>query len=260
MKTEIKSSYAIQQMLKMQMSETNAIKACAKIKVTSQSADKLIISRGLKSKNWYFVINGLVSASSKSSNGSGTSVMLLGPGSWFGEHSIINDKPSFLDYTTLKESDFLVMPGDVLIELAKVDSGFSFSLLKILSWRFQYAGEMLTLLKTGNPALRVMIGLSQFVEALAYHNERPPTIGFGDGLKIPVNQTILANLCGVSRSVLSELIQHLLKNKIVGITYGSIEINNINAWRSFADLKRMEKNQNFNPTIAELIDEFDLMI
>ena len=55
----------------------------------------------------------------------------------------------------------------------------------------EVSAETLALMKFGNPCLRVVMGLSQFAEALFYHSDRPPTIGFGQGVEIPVKQKLL---------------------------------------------------------------------
>jgi hypothetical protein len=79
-------------------------------------------------------------------------------------------------------------------------------------------------MKFGNPCLRVLMGLSQFAEALFYHSDRPPTIGFGLGLEIPVNQKLLADLCGVTRTIFSEYGQKLAAEGWLTISYGKLEI------------------------------------
>jgi CRP/FNR family cyclic AMP-dependent transcriptional regulator len=250
------TSYAQQQLLRLNMSPTNAHKASLQIKVTTFAENSLILSRGAVAKNWYFIINGMVSAWLKTDKENNSSVVLYGPGTWFSEHSIIAQKPSFWNYSAVEECDCLVFRSENVIQIAKNDIGFSSFLLELVAWRSHYAAEMLTLMKSGSPALRVVMGISQFVEVLAYRAQRPPTIGYGESLRIPVKQSIVANMCGVSRSVFSELIQHLYKGRLISIAYGMLEISNVAAWTTFAAKKRSESTVNLQASIQELIDEF----
>lgn len=256
----IKASYAFQQLLKVDMSEASAVKACGHIKVASKQTGKVIQNRGESFDNWYFIINGLLSAALKSHDESSTSLALLGSGTWFGEYSIINSKPCLWDYVALQDCDLLVLPGKVFTEILESDAGFSLYITKSLAWRSHHVGEMLILMKLGNPPLRVMMGISQFVAALAYKNERPPTIAFGEGVRIPLNQTMLSDLCGVSRSIFSGVIQHLVKKEIIRVSYGELEIYSIRPWMQFAAKKRKERFLNLNPTIDDLVKEFEMQL
>ncbi len=110
------------------------------------------------------------------------------------------------------------------------------------------------LMKLGNPCLRVVMGLAQFAEALAYRSERPPTVAFGEGVEIPIAQTTLASLCGVSRTLFSEDVQQLAQQEWLKLHYGKLEILNIATWLRFARRQREDNVNTLNPTIAELLE------
>ncbi len=255
----VKVSFVFQQLMKLGLSEDNAITLCQHIKIVSYDANRIILRRGEDVKNWHFIITGLVVASLDTHKLASTGVMLLSQRTWFGEHSIINRKPNPWDYTALESTDCLIMPSQYLLEYAQKDQRFLMSLLKIISWRMQYASEMLTIMKLGSPPLRVVMCLAQFVEALSNHSERPPTIGFGEGLRLPVNQTILANLCGVSRSVFSEIIKGMERNGLISVSYGEVEVLNISSWGKFAAKRRASRFEDLSPDLNTLMKEFDMI-
>ena len=111
------------------------------------------------------------------------------------------------------------------------------------------------LMKFGNPCLRVVMGLSQFAEALFYHSDRPPTVGFGQGVEIPVKQKVLADLCGVSRTIFSEFAQKLAAEGWLSISYGKLEILSLQNWHNFSNIQRERKLNELNPTFEELLKE-----
>jgi CRP-like cAMP-binding protein len=150
--------------------------------------------------------------------------------------------------------DILQIPSSVVLELLETDVAFASRLAKIAAWRVQRTSEMLMLMRMGNPALRSVIGISQFAETLAYNADRPPTIGFGTDVTIPINQTVLASLCGVSRSRLSSIIHALEKHGWLRLEYGRIEVLNLPAWHAFASLRRSSSEIKFDPSIEDLIE------
>lgn len=112
-------------------------------------------------------------------------------------------------------------------------------------------------MKLGNPVLRVVTGLAQIAEALAYRSERPPTIGFGEGVNIPVKQHVLAGLCGVSRTIVSEVLQKLAANGWVRISYGKLELVSIVAWHAYSRRQRARNLNCLNPSIEEILSDLN---
>ena len=119
---------------------------------------------------------------------------------------------------------------------------------------------MLMLMKLGNPVLRVVVGLSQFIEALAYNSERPPTVSYGDGVQLPLKQAAVASLCGVSRSTFSEVAQKLAANGWLRLAYGKVEILEHHTWNNFAQKQRARSFNNLNPHLDELLRELQASV
>ncbi|ARV18636.1 hypothetical protein AEP_01692 [Curvibacter sp. AEP1-3] len=246
--------YAYQKLRSLGCSESTARIYAAKTSIKSFGAGELVWTKGQNITHWCTIINGLVSCSLVTPNKEDVHVALFGENSWFGEHSILSQKPSFANYSCLVPVDILQIASSSVHELLETEIAFASKLAKISAWRVQRTSEMLMLMRLGNPALRSVIGISQFAETLAYNADRPPTIGFGSEITIPINQTVLASLCGVSRSRLSAVIHALEKHGWLRLEYGRIEVLNLPAWHAFASTRRNMNDTKYDPTIEDLIE------
>ncbi len=246
--------YVYTRLRRLGLSDALAAQTAPGIKVQSFVAGRKMWTKGGEVSHWNYIMNGLVSASIPTTNSESTPISIYGKGSWFGEQSIINRKPSFADYVCLTATEVLCMPSSTFDALFAQEPEFARHVAKLMAWRVQKNSETLTLMKLGNPCLRVVMGLAQFAEALAYRSERPPTIGFGEGVEIPISQNTLASLCGVSRTLFSEYVQQLAQHEWLKLSYGKLEILNIATWHRFARRQREESINTLNPSIAEMLE------
>lgn len=227
------------------------------IKVQSFEAGDTIWAKGSPVQAWHFIMQGLVSAAIPTTTSEATPISIYGVGAWFGEQSIINRKPSYASYVCLIPTEVLSMSAEQFDELFLEDAMFARFVAKLVSWRVQKTSETLMLMKLGNPCLRVVMGLALFAEALSFRSERPPTIGFGEGLEIPVSQGTIASLCGVSRTLFSEYAQALANHHRLKLSYGKIEVLTPLAWHAFAQRQRTLDMSSLAPTMAELLKALD---
>jgi CRP-like cAMP-binding protein len=248
-------NFKYQQLRNVGISQEKALQMAAFIKISSFEEGQVIWSKGSKIDSWRFIITGLVAASIESPSGLLMPISIYGEGSWFGEQSIINRKTSYADFVCLASTEVMSISGEIVVELMETQPTFALYLTRLMAWRVQKTSEMLMLMKFGNPCLRVVMGLSQFAEALFYHSDRPPTIGFGQGVEIPVKQKVLADLCGVSRTIFSEFVQKLAAEGWLTISYGKLEILSLQNWHKFSNKQRERQFNNLNPPLEELLME-----
>ncbi|WP_342620381.1 Crp/Fnr family transcriptional regulator [Rhodoferax sp. GW822-FHT02A01] len=248
-------NFKYQQLRNLGISQEKALQMAAFIRVSSFEESQVIWSKGSKVDAWQFIISGLVSASLEAPTGQMMPISIYGEGSWFGEQSIINRKASYADFVCLSTTEVMGISSDIVLELMETQPAFALYLTRLMAWRVQKTSETLMLMKFGNPCLRVVMGLSQFAEALNYHSDRPPTIGFGQGVEIPVKQKTLADLCGVSRTVFSEHVQKLAAKGWLSISYGRLEILSLPNWQRFSNKQRARKFNDLNPSFEELLSE-----
>lgn len=247
------NSYVYTRLRRLGLSEAMARQTGLSVKVQSFEAGKKLWTKGGEVQDWLYIMNGLVSAAIPTTNSESTPISIYGKGAWFGEQSIINRKPSFADYVCLTATEVLSLPASNFHGLFIQEPEFARYVAKLMAWRVQKTSETLTLMKLGNPCLRVVMGLAQFAEALSYRSERPPTIGFGEGVEIPIAQNTLASLCGVSRTLFSEYVGQLSQNGWLKLSYGKLEILNVATWHAFARRQREGSVNALNPSITELL-------
>ncbi len=248
-------SYIFKRLRSLGLEHELALKTASVVKVRSFEAGSVIWAKGSEVQSWQYIVDGLVAAAIPTTNSLSTPISIYGKGSWFGEQPIINRKPSYAEYVCLVETEVLALPAANFDQLFVDDAGFARHVAKLMAWRVQKTSETLMLMKLGNPCLRTVMGLAQFAEALAYRSDRPPTIPFGEGVEIPISQTTLASLCGVSRTLFSEYVQQLAAQGWLKISYAKLEILLISAWLGFASRQRERNFSNLNPSAAELLEE-----
>lgn len=248
-------TYIVKRLRHLGLEQDLAVHMAASVKVRSFEAGDVIWAKGSEVQAWQYIVDGLVAAAIPTTNSQSTPISIYGKGSWFGEQPIINRKPSYAEYVCLVETEVLVLPATQFDRLFVEEAGFARHVAKLMAWRVQKTSETLMLMKLGNPCLRTVMGLALFAEALAYRSDRPPTVPFEVGVEIPIPQTTLASLCGVSRTLFSEYVQQLAAAGWLKISYSKLEILSISAWLAFAHRQRERNFSNLNPSAAELLAE-----
>lgn len=250
-------SFVHRQLMRVGLSDALARETAACVKVQDFEAGKRLWVKGGDIRQWMLIVNGLVCASVPTTNSASTPISVYGRGAWFGEQSIINRKPSYADYVAMTPTEVLMMPAPQFDRLFLAEPNFARFVAKLMAWRVQKTTETLTLMKLGTPCMRVVMGLAQFAEALAYRSDRPPTIGFGEGVELPVAQNTLASLCGVSRTLFSEFVQQLAAHGWLALSYGKLEILSIHTWHAFARSQREDSTHAVTADIQELLGMLD---
>lgn len=249
------SHYAAHILQKAGVSEAVAQGVASRLVLKSYDTQEVIWAKGGEVHGWQFIVTGLVAAAARPDDGRPVPIAIYGAGSWFGEQPLLNRTPSHLEYICLAPTQVLNMPTAVLWQLFNTEAGFARYIARVASWRAQKKAEMLVLMKLGNPCLRVVMGIAQFAEALVSRSERPVTEGLDGGIAIPVTQSVIAAMCGVSRAVFSEYVQPLAAEGWLTISYGKIELLSLATWHRFYKNRRMQATTHTNPTMEELLVE-----
>jgi len=227
------SAFAQRALKKICVAPANVARFAERATVISRDPGGIIVRRNEHVAHWSMVISGLVVATVPGEGGREMPLNIYGINAWFGEQSIINQKATYLQYEALSDTELLCLRKEDFLELITIDPEFSMYVTRLMAWRVEFHSNMLMLMRAGSAHVRVVMGLAQLAEALATQSARPPTIGLDGGFTIPVKQAILARLCGVSRGVFSDCIQELERSGWVLVSYGTLELKEIDAWRRF---------------------------
>lgn len=252
------TSYNVRELTKIGVPFEKALQIQTSIKTVSYSSGSVIWPSEGQVDGLCMVIEGIVAANapmrSSIAASSSMSIYVYGPLMWFGEESIINRKPTYLEYVCLNDVELIMIPEPITRNLFSTELAFSNHMCELMAWRLKKQSDILSMMRLGSSPLRVVTGIALFAESLAYSGKRPPTIGMANTLAIPIKQSVFASLCGVSRTLFSEYILQLERAGWLEIMYGKIEIKGMETWRRFINAQARTVWSDANPSIEKLID------
>lgn len=243
------SSYAIQALKALGIQGDLIHGLTSQLKFSSSEVGEVVLRRGEAVDSWRLIVTGLVAECVPMQEGVNTPINIYSEGSWFGENNIINSRSADYNYVCVSATEFLVFPHTVLLGLLETELDFARHMTKIMAWRTHTQSEMLCLTKVGNACVRVIVGLALLAEALVI----PPS---QESVVLQVKQSMLAQLCGVSRTVFSAYVQLLKAGGWLNIKYGNLELTFIDTWRYVLARMRQAPFWDVNPSIGQLLAEF----
>lgn len=249
------SNYAYRLLKKISFSERRILDALPRLSIRSFDAGDVIWGKGLPVQSWYCVMSGYVAASVPLDKGGQMPVSVLGQHAWFGEQALLSQQPSALDYSCLTSVEVIGMDKSLLEAAFAQEPDFVRFLVGLVTWRVQQQSEMLMLMRLGSSSLRVVMGLAQLAEAI--RRDLDLSVDAREQIEIPISQELIASLCGVSRTLFSEYLQHLVRADWVKVRYGAIEMRRPEVWQMFAQSQRARQRVTSRPTIEDLLAEMD---
>lgn len=251
------TTYVAQRLKALGISDAAVYRVAPKLTLSSLNAGAPIWPANNSTIAWWLIISGFVAAIIPTAKGDHEALNLYGSETWFGEQQIINVASSYIEYVCITDVELLSMPASIFLQLLDEEPHFAQYMARLTSWRAQRDAEILMLVKAGNSALRTVVGLGMFFEAIAAKSSRPITENLTDTLTLPVKQHLLAQLCGVSRTSLWENMSKLKDAGWLKIHYSKLELVNLPAWRAVMRRRRESRSAKMNPTIEDLLIEFE---
>lgn len=245
------SDYAVQILSRLGLSESSARGVAPKLVVASYEAGQVVWLQNQPITHWCFLISGIVVATSPRLNGQRLPMALFGPQSWFGEIPIVNNDPTVLDYVCATDVQMIRMPAPTFHHAVATDAGFSAKILRMTARRARLQMDLIVSLKLDSSTMRTMLGLAQIAEALS-----APSLA-EDILAIPIKQSLVAAMCGVSRTMLSHYLQVLQTAGWVRVHYSRLELVAPRAWVQMA--RSMHRHRLFDRqvTIDDMVRELE---
>lgn len=149
-----------------------------------------------------FVIREGVVRITKASNDADKTIAVLGPGEFFGEMSILNDKPRSATAVVEEEAKLLVIHGRTFEQMVKGNAEIAVRLIKKLAQRLDSANALIDVLLHRDPKARIILGLARQVQLVG--EER-----VGGAIFVPIERDALAREVGVSIAEATDVIQRL---------------------------------------------------
>ena len=163
---------------------------------------------------WMGVVDGLAKMTIALSDGAATSFVAVGPGSWFGEGSVIKRVPREYDVVALRNCELAFMPRATFMWLLERNLSFNRFIIDQLNerlWQFVGLAQRDRLM---DPNARVALALASLFN---------PLLSPGIECALVISQEEIAELAGLSRQRTNEALKFLgekglLRTERVGIT------------------------------------------
>ena len=181
------------------MSESDPL--FARFGLTSPAGD-ILFREGEHGDVMYVIREGSVRIRKDSHDGEKT-LAVLGPGEFFGEMSILNDKPRSATAEVVEDAKLLVLNPRTFEQMVKGNAEIAVRLIKKLSQRLDSANELIEVLLHRDAKARVILGLARQVELVG-----EPVDG---GIFVPLDREGLSAEVGVDVSEAQETLVRLAR-------------------------------------------------
>lgn len=155
----------------------------------------------------------------------------LGPGEFFGEMSILNNKPRSATATCAEDSKILVIDAKTFEAMIRGNAEIAIRMIKKLADRLQETNEQIETLLFNDASSRVVHFLSTAAERVA----RGPA-----GHRVDVTPAELAGRVGVRPQQVEDVLQKLLKGKIIALDKAGVTVPDVNKLRQFLEFLQMK--------------------
>jgi len=194
--------------------ELDLVRAVATEKTYPKNA--VVLTEGEAGDSLYMIQAGKVKVFIGDEEGREIILKILGPGSFFGEMSMIDKQPRSASVTTLETSTFLVLQHTAFEKCVEQAPTIGNMVMQILAQRVREADR-----KIGTLALMDVYGrvASTLLELAVYTNGK---LMVGEKL----SQQDLANMVGASREMVNRILKDLSDRGFISIESKSITIIN----------------------------------
>jgi len=169
---------------------------------------------------------------SKMVRGAETTLVVLGPGAFFGEMSILNNKPRSATATVEEDSKLLVIDPKTFEAMVRGNAEIAIRLIKTLAQRLQDADEQIEnlLLKDHN---------SRVVHFLCHATKKGTQQA--DGVLVTMNVKDVAGKIGLELDSVNDVLNKLIRSKLVRIVENGLVIQEVPKLREFLEFLEMKE-------------------
>ena len=191
----------------------------------------VLFREGSSGKEMFVVQSGKVRIS-KEVRGVDKTLVDLGPGEFFGEMAILNDKPRTANATVVDEAKLLVIDPKTFEAMVRGNAEIAIRIIKMLSKRLEEADRQIEnlLLKDHN---------SRVVHLLAYMAKSGKAVAGGS--LVPLSVADIASKAGLERPKVDEVVQKLIRAKLITQEPEGIVVGDGNKLREFLEFLEMKE-------------------
>jgi CRP-like cAMP-binding protein len=192
----------------------------------------VLFREGEHGKEMYVILSGKITISKKVRDKEQV-LVTLPPGEFFGEMSILNNQPRSATATVAENCKLLVIDPKTFEEMIKNNGEIAIRMIKKLAERLRSADDQIENLMLKDTGSRV-------VHLLASQAESVGQKGPG-GIKINFTAEAIATRTGSDIGPVNDILQKLVKAKIVNILPDGMTISDTNQLRKFLEFLAMKE-------------------
>ncbi|HEY6877259.1 MAG TPA: Crp/Fnr family transcriptional regulator [Polyangiales bacterium] len=181
-------------------------------------AGEVVYEEGDRGRTMFVVRSGRVRISRKVRGGVKT-FALLGPGEFFGEAAITDDKPRPARAEAVEDVQLLELDAQLVQQMVADEAEIALRILHKLSLRLLEADSLNAVLTKRDPRTRVILGLLREAEL------RGEKSGSSDAIVVSRDLDELADELGVKRAELDEAITRMIRVGVVKPVITGLEIS-----------------------------------
>lgn len=162
-----------------------------------------------------------------------TTLIVLGPGEFFGEMSILNNEPRSASATIEEPAKLLVIDPKTFEAMVRGNAEIAIRLIKKLAQRLKDADEQIENLLLKDHNSRVVHFLAHI--ATKFGKEDPA------GLAVDMSVKDLASKIGLEIEPVNEVLNKLIRSKLLKITESGLVIQDVGKLREFLEFLEMKE-------------------
>ena len=208
------------------LTDEQRARTCADLVVRQFPAGEFICREGRRADNWLATASGLVRIQNTSHDGKHTTLTHFSTGCWFGEGTLLKEGTWPFDAIAVTSSSLAMLPRATFEWLLNSSVPFNRFLLNQLNARLAQFVERCAHKRLHDADHHVVHCLVEMVDPRLYP-------GAEDNIKL--SQIELAQLAGVSRSIVNRVLQRLEHRGMLKVNYRSITLLDAKGLRRFSD-------------------------
>lgn len=244
---------AYQLLKSMGLSDERVVSLLLDAQSETFAVDQVLWPKGASLQPWTLIIEGLVCSGIPDADGGLNPVNIYGSGACVGEASFLSGQACALEYVCLTPVRAVGIPIAEALAAFEQDAQFSRYIARLLAWRDQQHVQMLSFMRIGSPALSVVMGLALFAESMLSSSSHLPHFEFDDSLDLPLKQSLLAALCGVSRGIFSVAVKQLAAAGWLHLNYATVSLCRLRAWGLFTRTYHQNRLNAIKPSMQEIL-------
>ncbi len=159
---------------------------------------------------------------------------ILGPGDFFGEMAILNQKPRTATAEVVEDAQLLVLDGKTLQQMVVSNAEIAVRLIKKLARRLDAANTLIEILMHKDPKARVILGLSREASVAG-----DPT---SDGtIRLPLDAAGLAQQVGLAQEQVDAVLARVMRLGMVRADAGGLIITDVERLHEFLEFLEMQE-------------------